>query len=227
MSNAELPERIWINEPPDSGRVTAYISPIREVGTERSLSLAEYALVSRDTAPTWCAYNQHKPGAWFPAAFPWKWERVCAVCGFTEKPNADNSVEFRPESCGSRCDNCEPQCRCLKPTGHEGPHTDWVCVDFEGKPSTAPSEDGAPDYRQHNQEALERFRGFARNWDSYNGQPIDLRAIEVAARLISVLPEWQIVPRSDGGIQFVGPKGEEINIDAAPSAGLDEAEKQA
>lgn len=46
-----VPERIWINEPPESGRVTAYISPIREIGTCKSLSLAEYARVRSPLAP--------------------------------------------------------------------------------------------------------------------------------------------------------------------------------
>lgn len=37
------------------------------------------------------------------------------------------------EICDARCENCEPRCRCLKPRGHAGPHTDWICVGFDGK----------------------------------------------------------------------------------------------
>lgn len=79
---------------------------------------------------------------------------------------------------------------------------------------------GTPDYRDQNQEALIRFRTLRPNWDSYNGLPINIRGIEIAQRLIPVLPEWQIVPCSDGSIQFDGPNGDEIRIDVdSTSAG--------
>lgn len=42
MTNEKAPERVWINSLPESGRVTAYVSPIREAGSGRVLSLAEY-----------------------------------------------------------------------------------------------------------------------------------------------------------------------------------------
>lgn len=71
------------------------------------------------------------------------------------------------------------------------------------------------DYREYNQEALNRFRDFKPNWDSCNGLAINQRAIAIAQRLIPVLPDWQIVPRSDGGIQFDGPNGDEIHVEVA------------
>jgi len=83
-----------------------------------------------------------------------------------------------------------------------------VCEDIP----TAPTESGE-DHRQRNLESLDRFRGFTPNWDSYYGLPINSRAIEIAQRLVSVLPEWQVIPRSDGMIQFDGPSGAEIQID--------------
>lgn len=49
----KVPERVWINSLPESGRVTAYVSPIREVGSGRCLSLAEY--VRADLLATVCA----------------------------------------------------------------------------------------------------------------------------------------------------------------------------
>jgi hypothetical protein len=41
------------------------------------------------------------------------------------------STPVGKQRCDARCENCNPACRCLKPRGH-GPHTDWICVDFEG-----------------------------------------------------------------------------------------------
>jgi hypothetical protein len=85
---------------------------------------------------------------------------------------------------------------------------------------------GTGDYRERNQEALRRFRTFERNWDSYNGLPIDVRAIEIAERLVAVLPEWQVVPRSDGGIQFDGPNEAEICIDVATTGAGEKADAE-
>jgi hypothetical protein len=50
------PERIWVNELPKSGRVMAYVSPIREVGSGRSLSLAEYIRADLPTTGAHCPF---------------------------------------------------------------------------------------------------------------------------------------------------------------------------
>jgi hypothetical protein len=58
--------------------------------------------------PRWCAYQEHVMGGWQPAAFPWKFERVCGECGFVEKSSAETTTEFRPATPPATVAEVEP-----------------------------------------------------------------------------------------------------------------------
>lgn len=69
---------------------------------------------------------------------------------------------------------------------------------------------------------IEAFRDLKLGWDSYGGREINTEAIEIALRLAPLLPDWQPVPRSDGGIQFE--RGDdEICIDVGAAAPVEQS----
>lgn len=69
---------------------------------------------------------------------------------------------------------------------------------------------------------INKFRDLLPNWDSYGGRAITPEAIDIALRIAPLLPGWQPIPRSDGGIQFE--RGDdEICIDVGAAAAPQEA----
>lgn len=49
---------------------------------------------------------------------------------------------------------------------------------------------------------LKHLSELKEDWNSYGAPPIDIRAIKQAEFLLPLLPDFCIVPTSDGGIQF-------------------------
>ncbi len=46
------------------------------------------------------------------------------------------------------------------------------------------------------------FRDLKENWDTYGAETIHPEAINLALALEKILPNFCVVPKSDGGIQF-------------------------
>ena len=52
------------------------------------------------------------------------------------------------------------------------------------------------------------------NWDSYGGDPINPKAIEMARTIMTVLSDFEAIPCGDGGVQLERHKdGEDIEIE--------------